>query len=90
MHIPVTYLLSVTDDLHSMLEDEGEEYEIDAEKEAVYKDDPKKALKKFFDREGLELEYETEEEGPPRAKIFTVRVRLGNSNFRYFVGEKIP
>ena len=53
----------------------SEEYEIDEEKEAYYKDDPKKALKKFFDREGLELEYEVEEEGPPKARIFTVRVR---------------
>ena len=53
----------------------SEEYEIDEEKEAYYKDDPKKALKKFFDREGLELEYEVEEEGPPKARIYTVRVR---------------
>ena len=53
----------------------GEEYEIDEEKEAYYKDDPKKALKRFFDREGLELEYEVEEEGPPKARLFTVRVR---------------
>lgn len=30
----------------------GEEMEIDPEKEAYYHDDPKKALKKFFDREG--------------------------------------
>ena len=65
----------MTDDLPSELGEGGEDYEIDEEKEAFYKDDPKKALKKFFDREGLELEYETEEEGPPRARVFTVRVR---------------
>ena len=53
----------------------SEEYEIDDEKEAYYKEDPKKALKKFFDREGLELEYEVEEEGPPRNRMYTVRVR---------------
>ena len=53
----------------------GEDYEIDEEKEAYYKDDPKKVLKKFFDREGLELEYEVEEEGPPRNRLYTVRVR---------------
>ena len=52
-------------------------YEIDEEKEAYYKDDPKKALKKFFDREGLEFEYVVEEEGPPRARVFTASVRLG-------------
>lgn len=54
---------------------EGEDYEIDEEKEAYYKDDPKKALKKCFDREGMELEYEVEEEGPPRDRVYTVRVR---------------
>ena len=54
---------------------DGEDIDIDEEKEALYKEDPKKALKKFFDREGLELEYETEEEGQPRARVFTVRVR---------------
>ena len=26
--------------------------DVDAEREAYYKDDPKKVLKKFFDREG--------------------------------------
>ena len=59
----------------SMVGADGEDIEIDEEKEAYYKDDPKKALKKFFDREGLEFEYETEEEGPPRARVYTVRVR---------------
>ena len=52
-----------------------EEYEIDPEREAYYVDDPKRALKKFFDREGLELEYETGEEGPSRSKVYTCRVR---------------
>lgn len=33
-------------------ENDEEELTIDPEREAYYKDDPKKALKKFFDREG--------------------------------------
>ena len=68
--------------LHSLLavmdevpEGEEEDIEIDPEKEAYYIDDPKKALRKFFDREGLEFEYETEEDGPPRARVFTAKVR---------------
>lgn len=68
-------LFLVTDDITSNVDDDGEDYEIDEEREAYYKEDPKKALKKFFDREGLEFEYDVEEEGPPRARVFTVRVR---------------
>ena len=68
------FLWSVMDDV-PVDSGSGEEYEIDEEKEAYYKDDPKKALKRFFDREGLELEYEVEEDGPPKARLFTVRVR---------------
>ena len=34
-------------------ENEEEEVTFDPEREAYYKDDPKKALKKYFDREGL-------------------------------------
>ena len=34
-------------------EDRFEEIEIDPEREAYYVDDPKKALKRFFDREGI-------------------------------------
>lgn len=67
--------LLVTDDIASNVDADGEDYEIDEEREAYYKEDPKKALKKFFDREGLEFEYEVEEEGAPRARVFTVRVR---------------
>ena len=33
-------------------EEEEEEFTVDPEREAYYKDDPKKALKKYFDREG--------------------------------------
>ena len=64
----------MTDDI-PMGGGEGEDIDIDEEREAYYRDDPKKALKKCFDREGLELEYEVEEEGPPRARVYTVRVR---------------
>lgn len=66
-------LCTVMDDVPESVEEE--DYELDPEREAYYIDDPKKALKKFFDREGLELEYETEEEGPPRARIFVAKVR---------------
>ena len=34
-------------------EEEEEEVTVDPEREAYYKDDPKKALKKYFDREGV-------------------------------------
>ena len=63
------------EDVPSSVDDEGKDYDIDEEKEAYYKEDPKKVLKKFFDREGLELEYEVEEEGPPRARVYNVKVR---------------
>ncbi|CAI8030803.1 Kanadaptin [Geodia barretti] len=55
-------------------ENEEEEVTFDPEREAYYKDDPKKALKKYFDREGLELEYEVEEEGSGRDKTYIARV----------------
>ncbi len=54
---------------------EVEEQDIDPAREAYYSEDPKSALNKFFDREGLELEYDTAEEGPPRARIFTAKIR---------------
>jgi hypothetical protein len=44
--------------------------------ESFYIDDPKKALKNFYDREGLELEYETEEATTTQGKVYTVKVRL--------------
>ncbi|XP_011403013.2 PREDICTED: kanadaptin-like [Amphimedon queenslandica] len=53
-----------------------QEVEMDSGREAYYIDDPKKALKKFFDREGIDLEYETEETNEPNGKIYTVRVML--------------
>ena len=46
---------------------------IEEQDESFYSDDPKKALKNFFDREGDELEYEFEELGPGK---FKCRVRL--------------
>ena len=68
------YVHVVMDDV-ALGDASGDDYEIDEEKEAYYKEDPKKALKKFFDREGLELEYEVEEEGPPGSRVYTARVR---------------
>ena len=38
-----------------------QEVEMDSDREAYYIDDPKKALKKFFDREGKRNEREREE-----------------------------
>ena len=48
----VYYSFPVMDDipLHAQ---ESEEIEIDPAREAYYKEDPKKALRKFFDREGM-------------------------------------
>ena len=52
--MPIVYysFSPVVDDipLHAQ---ESEEIEIDPVREAYYKEDPKKALKKFFDREGV-------------------------------------
>ena len=48
-----TSYLSVMDEVHRR-ENEDEEVTLDPEREAYYKDDPKKALKKYFDREGIQ------------------------------------
>ena len=37
--------------------------------------DPKKTLRGFFEREGLELEYEVEETGPGHARVYHCRVK---------------
>ena len=52
LYICVYYFFPVMDDipLHAQ---ESEEIEIDPAREAYYKEDPKKALRKFFDREGV-------------------------------------
>ena len=50
-HSLVCCLLAVMDEVQRR-EDEEEELTFDPDREAYYKDDPKKALKKFFDREG--------------------------------------
>lgn len=47
-------LMTVMDEVQRR-ENEEEELTLDPEREAYYKDDPKKALKKFFDREGIGL-----------------------------------
>lgn len=48
-------------------------FAIDQVDESFFASDPKKALKNFFDREGEELEYEVEEDGPGKYKC---RIRL--------------
>ena len=45
-------------------------------KEAYFEKDPKKALKAFFDREGLDMEFDVKESGPGSKKTFTARVQL--------------
>lgn len=47
----LSHISAVMDEIQHRENDE-EELTIDPEREAYYKDDPKKALKKFFDREG--------------------------------------
>ena len=44
----------VLDEMHckEQEDEEGEELNLDPDRESYYKADPKKALKKFFDREG--------------------------------------
>lgn len=49
--------------------------EIEKAEEHHFKD-PKKTLRGFFEREGLELEYDVEEKGPGHAKVFHCRVKL--------------
>ena len=41
------------DDVSDGKEGEGEEVELDPQREAYYINDPKKALRKFFEREGV-------------------------------------
>ncbi|EDO32995.1 predicted protein [Nematostella vectensis] len=38
--------------------------------------DPKKTLRGYFEREGLDLEYEVEETGPGHARVYHCRVKL--------------
>ncbi|KRX63303.1 Kanadaptin, partial [Trichinella sp. T9] len=73
------------EDDHEQQEDsEGEESEdgedIDFEhleqREQYYKDDPKKVLKKFFDREGHELVYDCSEKGPTFRRTWCCRIEL--------------
>ena len=46
-------LASIVMDEVQQRENEEEELTLDPEREAYYKDDPKKALTKYFDREGI-------------------------------------
>ncbi|KRZ77062.1 MAGUK p55 subfamily member 5 [Trichinella papuae] len=77
------------EDDHEQQEDsEGEESEdgedIDFEhleqREQYYKDDPKKVLKKFFDREGHELVYDCSEKGPTFRRTWCCRIEYCNLN----------
>lgn len=47
----ILILCTVMDDVTE--EKEGEEVELDPQREAYYINDPKKALRKFFEREGV-------------------------------------
>ncbi|XP_071834329.1 kanadaptin-like isoform X1 [Apostichopus japonicus] len=69
------------------MRDDAEEEEIDmeknpynvmsqAEKEASYVKDPKKTLRGYFEREGLELEYNVEEKGSGFNKQYVCKVEL--------------
>ncbi|OUC43649.1 FHA domain protein [Trichinella nativa] len=72
------------DDHEQQDDSEGEESEdgedIDFEhleqREQYYKDDPKKVLKKFFDREGHELVYDCSEKGPTFRRTWCCRIEL--------------
>lgn len=50
--------------------------EIDKESEQHHFKDPKKTLRGFFEREGLELEYDVEEKGPGHARVYHCKVKL--------------
>uniref|UniRef100_UPI00358E3F2F kanadaptin n=1 Tax=Myxine glutinosa TaxID=7769 RepID=UPI00358E3F2F len=56
------------------------------EKEAYYVKDPKKALREFFEREGMDLEYDVEEKGPA-SWLCKVRLQMENSNGHELVAE---
>lgn len=42
---------------------------------AFYLEDPKKALRTYFEREATSLDYEVEETGPGHARVYTCQVR---------------
>eukprot|EP00794_Sanderia_malayensis_P020608 gene20608-22641_t len=71
-------------------EDAAEE-EIDLEKMLASRKplelkDPKKTLRGFFEREGLDLEYDTDEKGAGHNKVYVARVKLPIENA---AGEEI-
>eukprot|EP00040_Diaphanoeca_grandis_P020528 m.109226 g.109226 ORF g.109226 m.109226 type:complete len:539 (+) comp27935_c0_seq1:268-1884(+) len=43
---------------------------------AYYLEDPKKALRVYFEREAAALNYEVEQDGPGHARVYTCRIRL--------------
>lgn len=73
----MTWLLDYGDEAGSDAGGSGGE-ELDFEslqkREEYYKDDPKKALSKFFEREGYELKYDYEEAGGGFKKKWLCRI----------------
>ncbi|OZJ01937.1 hypothetical protein BZG36_04834 [Bifiguratus adelaidae] len=60
-------------------EDAVEEEEVStvkADGDAYYRDDPKKALRNWFERYGTPMQFETEEDGPGHARIYTAKIKL--------------
>ncbi|XP_028417838.1 kanadaptin-like isoform X2 [Dendronephthya gigantea] len=61
--------------------EDAEEEQIDSEKfqelySGVEFKDPKKTLRGYYEREGLELDYQVDETGPGHARVYHCRVRL--------------
>ena len=61
--------------------EDAEEEQIDSEKfqelySGVEFKDPKKTLRGYYEREGLDLEYQVDETGPGHARVYHCRVRL--------------
>lgn len=50
--------------------------DVEKESEQHHFKDPKKTLRGFFEREGLELEYDVEEKGPGHARVYHCKVKL--------------
>lgn len=62
------------DDEENADESEKIDFEEIEKREQLYLDDPRKALKNFFDREGVDLKYEFFEKGGTFNKQWTCKV----------------